>query len=374
MNETRFSQNMSKLAGLATWLAIGVPAVIAFKPSLKFYVWAVVYLLFIILFSFHNHKILRGFFKNEVLLLLTLTILASIAQFTLTSYGLMPILFVLTVVIAAYTLALRQGFYWAIFQSAIIFASLVSIRANYFDSFITALAYFGFQAFALFSTYALIGEAKAKMELSQANAELRATQELIKESGQLNERLRIARELHDLIGHQLTALSLNLEVAKHVSDAKAKEHISKAQDLNKNLLTDLREVVSSMRDKQEIDLQKVLNGLIENVPKPKIHLDISEDLIVHDPNRAHIIVRCIQEVITNSIKHSNADNLWFSVELKNYNVVIKARDDGRGAQDLKAGNGLTGMAERLAEVGGKLDFSSKLGQGFSLEASLPVGI
>jgi len=373
MKETQFSQRMSKLAGVATWLAIGVPVLVSFKPSLKYFIWLLVYVLFILIFSFHSAKLLQRLFKKEIVVLLVLTFLAVIAQFTLTDYGLMPILFVLTVVIAAYTLALRQGFYWAIFQSSIIFASLLSIGANVFDSFITAIAYFGFQAFALFSTYALINEAKAKMELSQANAELRATQELIKESGQINERLRISRELHDLIGHQLTALSLNLEVAKHLADGKLKEHISTAQALNKNLLTDLREVVSSMRDSQEIDLQKVLNGLIENVPIPKIHLEIAEDLAVSDPNRAHVIVRLVQELITNAIKHSQAKNLWISIELNNYQINIKARDDGRGASNLAAGNGLRGMSERLLDFGGNLTFSSELGHGFNLEASLPVG-
>ena len=373
MNETQYSQRMSKFAGLATWFAIGIPVLFSFEPSLKFYIWLPVYLAFIIIFSFHSSKILRKLFKNEVLLLVVLTLLASIAQFTLASYGLMPILFVLTVVIAAYTLALKQGFYWAIFQSLIIFTSLITIGASIFDSFITAIAYFGFQAFALFSTYALINEAKAKMELSQANAELRATQELIKESGQINERLRISRELHDLIGHQLTALSLNLEVAKHLADGKAKEHISTAQSLNKNLLSDLREVVSSMRDSQEIDLNKVLNGLIENVPIPKIHLEISENLKLNDPNRAHVIVRFVQEVITNAIKHSQAKNLWINIEMNNFEIAIQARDDGRGEPNLKAGNGLNGMAERLSEIGGKLKFSSKANQGFNIEASLPVG-
>ena len=373
MKESQFSQRMSKLAGIATWLAIGLPVLLSFKPSLKYYIWLLVYALFIVIFSFHSTRVLRSFFKKEIVVLLVLTLLAAIAQFTLTDYGLMPILFVLTVVIAAYTLAIRQGFYWAIFQSIIIFISLMSIGANLFNSFITAIAYFGFQAFALFSTYALINEAKAKLELAQANAELRATQELIKESGQINERLRISRELHDVIGHQLTALSLNLEVAKHLADGKLKEYITTAQSLNKNLLTDLREVVSSMRDSQEIDLERVLNGLIENVPSPKIHLEISQDLAISDPNRVHLLVRLIQELITNAIKHSEAKNLWISIELNNYQIKIKARDDGRGALNLKAGNGLTGMAERLADLGGKLKFWSELGSGFNLEASLPVG-
>jgi DNA-binding NarL/FixJ family response regulator len=79
------------------------------------------------------------------------------------------------------------------------------------------------------------------------------------------ERVRSSRELHDLIGHHLTTLSLNLEVASHVSDGKAKAHVDKAQALARLLLSDVRAVVSRLREGESLDLaealQLVLAGL-----------------------------------------------------------------------------------------------------------------
>ena len=82
--------------------------------------------------------------------------------------------------------------------------------------------YLGFQLFALFTSYTALKEAEGRAQLAQLNTELHTAQALLAESSRLSERLRIARELHDLIGHHLTALSLNLEVASHLTDGKAK--------------------------------------------------------------------------------------------------------------------------------------------------------
>lgn len=82
--------------------------------------------------------------------------------------------------------------------------------------------YLGFQLFALFTSYTALKEAEGRAQLAQLNAELHTAQALLAESSRLSERLRIARELHDLIGYHLTALSLNLEVASHLTDGKAK--------------------------------------------------------------------------------------------------------------------------------------------------------
>ena len=79
-----------------------------------------------------------------------------------------------------------------------------------------ALVYFAFSLFALFSMHVAHAEMEARQKLAEANTELRMTTELLEISSRTSERLRIARDLHDLLGHHLTALSLNLEVASHL--------------------------------------------------------------------------------------------------------------------------------------------------------------
>ena len=79
-------------------------------------------------------------------------------------------------------------------------------------------------------------EMEARKSLAEANAELRMTTELLEISSRTSERLRIARDLHDLLGHHLTALSLNLEVAGHLASGDAKEPIEKSKSIAKHLL------------------------------------------------------------------------------------------------------------------------------------------
>src|ERR1700693_4311912 len=94
--------------------------------------------------------------------------------------------------------------------------------------------YFGFQLLAFFAFDALAREAAA-------HAELRAVNEILADSSRIAERLRISRELHDLLGHHLTALSLNLEAALHRTEGDARGHVQTAQTLAKQLLGDIRE-------------------------------------------------------------------------------------------------------------------------------------
>jgi signal transduction histidine kinase len=178
--------------------------------------------------------------------------------------------------------------------------------------------------------------------------------------------------LHDLLGHHLTALSLNLEVATHLVEGKAREHVQQAKFLAKLLLTDVREAVSQLRDGAAIDLREALEALIEGVPSLRIHLDMPESLVLSDPLRAQVVLRCAQEVITNAVRHAEADNLWIRLVREVDAVVMYAHDDGRGGDVAAFGNGLRGMRERLAEYGGRLTVGAHAHRGFALDAHLPL--
>ena len=185
--------------------------------------------------------------------------------------------------------------------------------------------------------------------------------------------MRISRELHDLVGHHLTALSLNLEVASHLVSGGAQEHVRQAQSVAKLLLSDVREVVSQLRDDDAIDLTEALRTLVEGVPGLTIHLDLPPRFSVDDPRRAQVLLRCAQEIITNTVRHAAARNLWLRCERTEANeLAIHAHDDGRGVGDLRQGNGLTGMRERLAQIGGRLNITTARDQGFALDAWLPL--
>jgi signal transduction histidine kinase len=124
-----------------------------------------------------------------------------------------------------------------------------------------SLLYAGFQASCSSPAWSPGSRRRRARSNAGWNAELRATRALLAESARVNERTRISRELHDLLGHHLTALSLNLEVAGHLSEGRVKEHVQQAHTLARLLLTDVREAVSQLREGGAIDLGAALRPL-----------------------------------------------------------------------------------------------------------------
>ena len=148
--------------------------------------------------------------------------------------------------------------------------------------------------------------------------------------------------------------------------------MQQAHTLAKLLLTDVREAVSQLRDSGAIDLAAALQPLAENVPALDIHMDIQQPLTVEDPERAHVLLRCAQEAITNAVRHAGARNLWLSAHGDGTQVVMQVRDDGAGTEQLVPGNGLQGLGERLRQCGGRLEIATGRGEGFRLTMTLPA--
>ncbi|MFK8011586.1 MAG: sensor histidine kinase [Marinicellaceae bacterium] len=212
---------------------------------------------------------------------------------------------------------------------------------------------FGISTFSYVLSLVACRQQNAKEELRKLNSELRATQVLLAESSRINERLRISRELHDLIGHHLTALSLNLEVATHITEGKAQKQVKKAQSIARLLLSDVRDVVSAFRNKGNLNFAQAIVELTDGIPRLNIHIDISKEYTIEDPKLAQTMLRCTQELITNCIKHAKADNLWLEFSKDNDNIVIIIKDDGIGdSQSFIEGNGLTGIRERAKQFNG----------------------
>lgn len=230
----------------------------------------------------------------------------------------------------------------------------------------------GISLFVFIGSLAAVREQRARDELRKLNSELRATQALLAQNTRIAERVRIARELHDLVGHHLTALTLNLEVVTHLVDGKVLEHVQQAHSLAKLLLADVREVVSDMRQDDKVDLAEALRTLTQGVPMPAIHLDLPSDLVMVDPDRAQVLLRSAQEIITNSVRHAQAKNLWIRLSAAQDGLAMSARDDGRGTARVQSGNGLSGMSERLLSLGGKLEIESARGAGFTLHLWMPL--
>jgi signal transduction histidine kinase len=283
------------------------------------------------------------------------------------------ILLLIVAVALPWLLSMLPAVSWLIIQNVLLAITLSRLpQVSLSDASLEAGLFLGMSMFAFVSSVVVLRENAARDELRRVNSELQATQSLLAENTRIAERVRIARELHDLVGHHLTALTLNLEVVTHLVDGKVLEHVQQAHSLARLLLADVREVVSDMRRDDMVDLADALHTLIGGVPKPQIHLDLPSEEVKTEPERALVLLRCVQEMITNSVRHAQARNLWIRLTMTRDGLAMSARDDGIGADKVAVGNGLSGMAERLKQLGGKLEIESEPGSGFALHAWLPT--
>ncbi|MFZ5657263.1 MAG: sensor histidine kinase [Pseudomonadota bacterium] len=308
---------------------------------------------------------------DHVLLLVLTTCAIGVSYFSNTGLG--SILLMVVAGLLPWLLPLRVGVLWLVGGNLAIVPVFIGVyEMPPLLALFQSLVYVGFASLVFVTAMVAKQQAQARDEQRRLNAELRATRLLLAESARINERTRISRELHDLLGHHLTALSLNLEVAGHLSSGQVKEHVAQAHTLARLLLTDVREAVSQLREGGAIDLAVALRPLAENVPSLAIHMDIESPLTLDDPERAHVLLRCTQEIITNAVRHAGARNLWIHARRDDGCIRMSARDDGRGADLLVAGNGLRGMRERLAQHGGTLEIHTSPGEGFDLRLVLPI--
>ena len=232
-------------------------------------------------------------------------------------------------------------------------------------------AFGGFQLFAVTTALLAERERAAREQLGRANAELHATRALVVESSRAAERLRISRDLHDALGHHLTALSLQLDVASRLAEGRAAEHVQQAHAIARLLLADVRDVVSQLRESTTVDLAEAVRRLVPADGALQIHLDVPHSLGELQNDRAQAIVRCIQEVITNAVRHAGARNLWIAIADGPDGVRVDARDDGRGAGVLAWGNGLRGMRERFEALAGRIDVETRAGGGVEIHGVMP---
>ncbi|RPE80145.1 signal transduction histidine kinase [Vulcaniibacterium tengchongense] len=234
------------------------------------------------------------------------------------------------------------------------------------------MLYLGFQAFAALTTYYARSAEQARDRLARVNADLLATRALLADSARDSERLRMARELHDVAGHKLTALTLNLRALAADPRLAGHAELDVAERLAGELLGDLRGVVQALRDERGLDLGTALRALAAPLPRPALRLRIAEDVRVADPDTAETLLRLVQEALTNSARHAGAAQLWVTVAREGAALRIRVEDDGRCPAALREGNGLAGMRERIAAHGGELRLERSPAGALRIEASLPA--
>jgi len=250
-------------------------------------------------------------------------------------------------------------------------AGIVGASAGLTRGVIAAGGYLGFQLFAVGAATLAEREARAHATLALTNAELHATRDALAAATAAAERLRIARDLHDTLGHSLTALHLQLELAKNTTGDVHRRAVDDADALSRALLAEVREVVGAMREEVPFDLEGALVRLASAIPRPRVSVRVDAAVRPPDGRVAQAILRVVQEAITNAARHADAETVVVDVAEDGAVLSVTARDDGRGPLGLREGNGLRGARERLEALGGTLEVVAPGGRGTELRARIP---
>lgn len=203
---------------------------------------------------------------------------------------------------------------------------------------------------------------------SQANRELNSYLALSEKIAEDRERKRIAREIHDTLGHALTGISAGIDAVKVLVDIdtnRAKEQLNNVSVVVRDGIRDVRGSLNKMRPGalENNTLKEALIKIIreyEAISNLEIHLRYEWDNIDLDIAKEDIVFRVIQESITNSVRHGHAKTIWIEL-LEEESYVMTIRDDGVGFDELHYGYGLKQMQERLMIIGGSVRFENRDG-------------
>ena len=207
-------------------------------------------------------------------------------------------------------------------------------------------------------------------EMTRKNRALKLSQEEIRKLAASTERERIARDLHDLLGHTLTLITVKAELAAKLAErdlAGAAREIRDVERISRDALAQVREAVGGYRSggltgelaNARVALTAANVRLAEKVDPPKL-----------SPMQDSVLAMVLREAVTNVVRHSGAQHCRIEVENGGQQLRLLVEDDGRGGA-LHEGNGLKGMRERLREVSGQLEIDSSHG-GTRLTVLLPL--
>ena len=189
---------------------------------------------------------------------------------------------------------------------------------------------------------------------------LRRANENVEEMAKLAERERIARDLHDVLGHTLSVIALKSELASKLSTidfARAIEEIRDVERVSREALSEVRAAVEGYRGQ---GLRGELRSAAQTLGAAGVRLDTDVAPVPLPAKQETVLALAVREAITNVVRHANATMCRISLTQDGSQVVLRIEDDGVGGVP-REGNGLTGMRERVAAIGGTLNVDGRVG-------------
>ncbi|MET7357129.1 histidine kinase [Streptomyces sp. NPDC005562] len=215
-------------------------------------------------------------------------------------------------------------------------------------------------------------------ELIRTTVQLRQARATVAQLAANEERLRLARDLHDLLGHSLSLITLKSELAGRMLPTdpdKAAQQVADIEQVSRQALVDVREAVSGYRRRTLAgELAGARTALTAAGIDPEVPLEPPADLPGEEAEA--VLAWALREAVTNVVRHSGARRctVQFTARqtLAGRLLELSVEDDGAGGAGALAGNGLTGLGERVEAVGGVLETGPAGRRGFRLAARVPM--
>ena len=265
----------------------------------------------------------------------------------------------------------------------LIYMTLVTpliIRSRWVDAIAIALIYGTGIVFVVVFTRVAASEREARTALAEANQLLRDHAVQVEELATTKERNRLAREIHDSLGHYLTVVNVQIGAAQAILDLdrqRALDHLSNAQALTQEGLAEVRHSVAALRASpiESRPLPEALAKLSEQWNAAGLHAKfvVAGTTRPLTPQANLTLYRAAQEALTNVGKHAHASSVELYLDYCDERLIrLRIKDDGLGSVNSEGGFGLLGVRERVQLLNGAVHVRADAGEGFSLEVELPA--
>ncbi len=241
--------------------------------------------------------------------------------------------------------------------------------------------------FVLFMVVLTVSQTSEKERILRLNSQLQVANRKLEEYAdeqvrmtETRERNRLAREIHDTLGHSLTGIITGIEACIMLMDIApeaTKEQLRAIAEVARNGITDVRHSVNALRPDalENLDFEPALVKLVEESVKStgvKIDFSFPETLKSLDQDEEDVIYRIVQESITNAIRHGHASYIDIQITHSSNDIHIHISDNGEGCTDIHSGFGLHHMKERVEMLMGTISWNGA--NGFVIDATVPIRV
>jgi signal transduction histidine kinase len=219
---------------------------------------------------------------------------------------------------------------------------------------------------------------RANEDLQNANSQLAEYAKITEHMGETRERNRLAREIHDTLGHTLTGISVGIDACiatVELAPKETKEHLERISQVARNGLLDIRRSVNELKPDalERLSLEAAITKMItdmKSITDMEIFFDCKIPQPKFDEDEESAIYRVIQESLTNAMRHGKASRVRITMEKIEDMVILTIRDNGIGCSEIKSGFGTKHIMERIGMLNGTVEFQSE--NGFSVIARIPI--